>query len=103
EIDFSTAGFDFRNDEIYGLALLNVPETVAGLNENIATTSTQMGDADSLFVEKKQAEGALDLLEEDQIYAMNFRTSSYDTFAEKMANVKGNTGLLWQLYPYVNR
>ncbi len=101
EIDFSTASFNFTNDEIYGLALLNVPETVSGLTDNIATTATQMGDADSLFVEKKIADGALDLLEEDQIYAMNFRTSSYDTFEEKMGNVKNFAAGKWQINAHV--
>jgi hypothetical protein len=101
EVDFSTAGFDFRNDEIYRLAILNVPETVSGLTDNISSTTTQLGEADSLFVQKKQAEGALDLLEENQIYALNFRTSSYDTFVEKMGNVKNFDGGKWQLYPYV--
>ncbi|MGQ1945723.1 hypothetical protein ACT3CD_01310 [Geofilum sp. OHC36d9] len=103
EIDFSTAAFNFKNDEIYRLAILNIPETISALSDNISTTTTQLGEADSLFVQKKQAEGTLDLLEEDQIYAMNFRTSSYDTFTEKIGNVKGNSGHLWQLYPHVNR
>lgn len=101
EINFSTAGFSFKNDEVYRMAILNVPETVSGLNDNIATTTTGLGDSDSLFVEKKQAEGSLDLLEEDQIYALHFRTSSCDTFVEKMKNVKGSSGRLWQLEPHV--
>lgn len=101
EVNFSTAGFSFKNDEIYRLAILNVPETVSGISDNIATTTTGLGDSDSLFVEKKQAEGSLDLLEEDQVYALHFRTSTYDTFVEKMENVKGSSGRLWQLEPHV--
>lgn len=101
EIDFSSSGFKFKNDEIYSLAILNVPTALAGLSDNIATATTRMADGDSLFVEKKYAEGSLDLLEEDRIYTLHFRTSSYNTFAQKMENVQGSSGRLWQLEPHV--
>lgn len=101
EIDFSTAGLNFKNNEIYRLAIMNIPATVAGLTDNITASTSQLSGSDSLFVQKQQAEEALELLQEDEIYAMYFRTSAYNTFVEKMGNVKGNSGLLWQLYPHV--
>ena len=101
EISFSTADFNFSNNEIYKLAIVNIPQKRAAITDNIKTQKQTMQGNDSLQVEKQHAEGNLAILDLKQIVALDFRTSSYDTFAEKMGKFQGSEGLFWQEYAHV--
>jgi hypothetical protein len=101
EISFSTEDFNFSNNEIYKLAIVNVPQKRAAITDNIKTSTTNLDNNDSIQVEKQYAEGSLALLELKEIVAMDFRTSSHDTFDEKMTQVEGSSALFWQDYPHV--
>ncbi len=102
EIDFPLDGISLSNDEIYKLALVNVPNTTGvSISDNVSTTQTNFGDNDSISVTKQQAEGTLDMLEEKEIYALHFRTSNYNTFEDKMAAISNFQGVAIQEYPHV--
>ena len=102
EIDFPLDGISLSNDEIYKLALVNIPNTTgASISDNVSSTQTNLGDNDSISVTKQQAEGTLDMLEEKEIYALHFRTSNYNTFEDKMAAISNYQGVAIQEYPHV--
>lgn len=102
EIDFSTQNVSFTNDEIYKLAIVNVPQNAdANISSNITTTESNLNNNENLTVTTQQAEGTVDMLEQKEIYALHFRTSSYNTFAEKMNAIPNYEGVVWQEYPYV--
>jgi len=87
EIDFSLDQIPFRNEEIYKLSIVNVPiETNVDIASNIITETSALetdGDSDLVRTER-HAEEALTQLDEKIIYALHFRTSRFNTFAEKM-------------------
>jgi hypothetical protein len=86
EINFSTQGITFAPDEIYKMAIVNVPQQAnAGITSNITTTQSNLGTTSDVQVQKQKAEGTLAMLEEKEIYGLHFRTSKYNTFKDKMA------------------
>lgn len=100
EIDFPLNQVEYVKNDIYKLAIVNVPQTTGiGISSNVTTTSSNLSD--SLIVSKQKAEGTLDLLEEKEVYALHFRTSTYGTFKDKMAAITNYEGVLWQEYPHV--
>jgi hypothetical protein len=104
EIDFSMQNAGFTNDEIYKMAIVNVPQNSnAGISSNISTSESNLNGNDSITVVTQQAEGTLDRLEEKEVYALHFRTSSYNTFVEKMNAIPNYEGVAWQEYPHVYR
>ncbi len=103
EVYASTAGLKFDPDQIYKLAIVNVPQkTVTKTDVNIKATSTKIEDTRS-DMEKttRSAEGTIEMLETTVIYAADFRTSSYTTFKAKMAQMTVGSIVAWQLYPFV--
>jgi len=104
ELNYNLGGeIKLTNDEVYQLAIVNVPETQTGVDDNITSTSTSLGGNDSLSVNTQQAEGTLEMLEEKEVYAMGFRTSQHNTFVDKMDAISLSNGLTWQEYPSVNK
>lgn len=102
EINFSTENLELANDEIYKLAIVNTPEKeTAGATDNINTTTTTLEGNEEVTVTTKQAEGTLEMLEEKEIYALHFRTSSHNTFTEKMQATINYHGVVMQEYPHV--
>ncbi len=86
EVYASTSGLKFAPDQIYKLAIVNVPQkTVTKTDVNIKATSAKIEDTRS-DMEKttRSAEGTIEMLETTVIYAANFRTSSYTTFKDKI-------------------
>lgn len=85
EINYSFEQITFKNNEIYSLALVNVPEnTNTDITSNV---SAVINKADSIDISTttQSAEGTIQKLQEKQIYAHHFRTSKYKTFDEKLA------------------
>ncbi|WP_139314872.1 hypothetical protein [Saccharicrinis aurantiacus] len=103
ELLYNTASVSFINNEIYQLALVNVPQSIAGITDNITSTSTSLSDDNDLKVNKQQAEGTLALLDEKTIYDIQFRTSTYNTFVSKMNAINIDKGMTWPEYLGVNR
>ncbi|NOQ25700.1 MAG: hypothetical protein GQ564_10105 [Bacteroidales bacterium] len=103
EIDYSTQNINFSNDEIYKMTIVNVPQnTSSGISGNITTSESKLNDNEDISVTTQQAEGTLDMLEQKEIYALHFRTSSYNTFVEKMNAIPNYEGVAWQEYPHVH-
>ena len=85
EIDFSLEQISLKKEEIYKLAIVNVPkETKASINSNIATQTTAIEGMDDVNVNRQQATDVLTQLSEKEIYVLHFRTSKYATFGEKV-------------------
>ena len=102
EVDFPLGDVAFKKDEIYKLAIVNVPQVNnMDIKSNIVSKSSNLNDSLDIQVSKQQAEGTLNLLSEKEIYAHSFRTSSYTTFGEKMAAIPNGEGVLWQEHPHV--
>lgn len=101
EIDFPLNG-EFVKNDIYKLAIVNVPQKAGlGMSSNVTSTTTNLSGNQDVAVTTQAAEGTLDLLEEKEVYALHFRTSTYGTFKEKMAALRSYEGVLWQEYPHV--
>ena len=106
EIDIPTKDIKFSNDEIYNLAIVNVPIRTAKKDENIHTydkelTDLKINDDTEVSETVHSAEGDLALLEQTEILSIDFRTSSYNTFKEKMDKMNVGSIVAWQEYPYV--
>lgn len=102
EINYPLNEVNYIKNEIYKLAIVNIPQ-VTGLNisSNITKTTSNLDNNADITVTKQQAEGTLNMAEEKEIYALNFRTSMYNTFKEKMAAIPNDEGVVWQEYPHV--
>ncbi len=100
EIDFPINQTNFKKNEIYQFAIVNVPQQAGTNIESNITTQTN-AISDSLYVNKQKAEGTLEMLDVKNIFTLNFRTSSYSTFTEKMAAIPNYEGVAWQEYPHV--
>ena len=100
EVDIPTANLNLANDQIYNMAIINVPQRTAVANENITTDSVRMetGDDSDVNVTTHAAEGDLAVLEQTEIYSADLRTSSYKTFGEKMGKMKISDAIEWQSY-----
>jgi hypothetical protein len=104
EIDFSMEPLPFDANQIYKLAIVNVPQTVnTDITSNISSSTTTVEGAGEVAITKQQATGELVQLNEKEIYALNFRSSSYKTFVEKMNKIPVDKAVAWQEYPYVYR
>ncbi len=90
EIDFNLGNFQFRNNEIYRISVLNIPKEQAKIDANVSRSETSVSD--DISVRKIEAEGELDILETKEIVSYCFRTSKFNTFKEKVAslNLSGN-------------
>ena len=101
EIDIPTKDLKFKNDEIYNLAIVNVPISVAKKDANINTfdkelTEQKINDDTEVTETIHEAEGDLALLEQTEILSIDFRTSSYNTFREKMEKMEVDNIVPWQ-------
>lgn len=100
EVDIPTENLNLANDQIYNMAIINVPQRTAVANENITTTETKadsiVGSSD-VNVTTHAAEGDLAVLEQTEIYSVDFRTSSYKTFGEKMKMMEVKEYIAWQI------
>jgi hypothetical protein len=104
EIDFLMEQLPFAGNQIYKLAVVNVPQALnTDITSNISTVTTAVEGAEEIAITKQQATGDLVQLDEKEIYALNFRSSSYKTFVEKMNKIPVDKAVAWQEYPYVYR
>ncbi len=100
EIDIPTSNLNLATDQIYKMAIVNVPHRMIASNENITDMETKVeSSANSDITETKhEAEDDLVMLEQTEIYSVDFRTSSYRTFGEKMIAMKVSEAIEWQSY-----
>ncbi len=97
-----------QNNTIYTLDIVNLPaDEASDLDENVAQeTATEEYEADGystdVEVTTNEAEESRDELQEKIIYTMDFRSSSYSTFTEKLNSLSYSDGISWELYPLVH-
>lgn len=82
----------FQNAKVYRFEIVNLPRQTSVIDQNVATVSRAIDideSAGSATLTTHRLDGALNMLEAKSIYSSLFRTSKYNTFAEKMKNVAG--------------
>jgi hypothetical protein len=104
EIDFSLEQIPFDKNKIYKLAIVNIPQTTnADIKSNISTTTTAAEGAAGVEITRQQATGTMTQLSEKEIYSLNFKSSNYTTFTEKVkAFDKKSEGWRDYVEPYVH-
>ncbi|GAP73252.1 hypothetical protein SAMD00024442_7_68 [Candidatus Symbiothrix dinenymphae] len=84
-IDFSLDGIAFDKNKIYKLAVVNIPTAAkADVKSNIAATTTAAEGIAGVDVTHQKATEVLAQLSEKEIYALNFKSSQYATFNDKI-------------------
>jgi hypothetical protein len=102
EVHFSMEQVALEKNQIYRLSIVNVPRQKAvDIKGNISARAAAMQGQSGVAVTRQAAEGTLEQVDEKELYALHFRTSSYRTFAEKMAALPNGEGGVWQDYPHV--
>ena len=104
EVSVPLQNVNLATDEIYNMSIVNVPQREVQIDENIFETEreieTAMSDSEVTST-KYTAEGDLEILKQTEIYAIDFRTSSYKTFEEKMAGMEIGDITAYKLYSNV--
>lgn len=96
------------NNKIYRLDIVNIPANAASaLDENVEqnTETVQIeseGYTADIEVTTQEAEESRDELQEKVVYTMEFRSSQYNTFTEKLNGLTYSDGITWELYPLVH-
>ncbi len=96
------------NNKIYRLDIVNIPANAAGaLDENVEqnTETVQIeseGYTADIEVTTQEAEESRGELQEKVIYTMEFRSSQFNTFTEKLNGLTYSDGISWELYPLVH-
>lgn len=84
---------DFTNDQLYGLAIVNVPKTsLSSIDQNVDTSRVVSTGEMELGIKERKAEGTIQEVQEKEIYSTKFRISKYNTFNEKVLSVNPSTG-----------
>lgn len=98
EVDIPIGNISLATNQIYNMAIVNVPQRTATVNENISDKQTKLESTSESDITKTEheAEGNLEMLEQTEIYAVDFRTSSYKTFVEKMGKMSVGNVILSQ-------
>lgn len=86
EIDFNLNNFQFSNNEIYKILILNVPKTQSKIDANVTRSETAVND--QVTQRKIEAQGELNMLETKEIVSYCFKTSKFNTFKDKLAYLK---------------
>ena len=84
EISFNLSDLQFDPQTIYTLEIVNLPLRIANITDNVSTGYT-ITNGDS--IRNISADGDLAQLETKQICKVDFRTSKYRTFEEKINSI----------------
>ncbi|MBL0739668.1 hypothetical protein [Chryseolinea lacunae] len=77
----------FQNDRLHKLEILNVPSANARLDANIQNVESKIESTGDTLTTKK-IEGDLALRDAKTVYGAPFRTSRFNTFVEKMKDIR---------------
>jgi hypothetical protein len=88
KVSFTRPG-NLQNNAIYSFELVNVPAQAAGaidtnITAKISSKAVTKGNESTVDVKTREAEGALNILDEKNIFKTNFRTSKYNTLSAKI-------------------
>ena len=84
--------------------IVNIPTVqAAALDDNISQqTERQMLGESDVEITTQRADESRAELQEKVIYTMEFRTSRYSTFSQKLESLSYSTGVPWELNPLVH-
>jgi len=103
EIDFPTDRIAFEKNRIYKLAIVNIPQGQRDMKSNISSVTTAVEGQEDMEITRQQAMEVLAQLSEKEIYSLNFRSSSYDTFSQKIKTFdKRSEGWRDYIEPFVH-
>ncbi len=88
------------NDKLYTLQLVNVPvsdNNSVDRNVQAQQTNVSNGDAGDLSVQTRSATGSLTEVVEKVFYQLNFRSSRYNSFSEKIDRLGMSSAYTWPL------
>lgn len=104
EIDIPIGGVNLEKNKIYNMALVNVPRKIvekdANIQDKVGKIAEEIKGGD-ITETKHEAHGNLEELEQTEIYSIDFRTSSYETFVEKMGRMSVGKIITLPKYTYV--
>ena len=88
EITFSLRNLGLENNTVYKLELMNIPlTTVSSIDQNVDKKYTQVGGGntnDTIEVRHTSASGTLNQMETKTICTLNFKTSRFNKFLDKI-------------------
>lgn len=99
---------DLINNTVYRLEIVNIPTAQASfIDENVeqeteAVTIEAEGVTADIEVTTQEAVGAREELQSKSIYSMEFRTSSFNSFADKFNSLQKSEGISWELNPLIH-
>ena len=103
EITFSFPD-QLEKDKVYQLNLVSVPRLKTNIESNISLKENVVNNQGSeVIITTRSATGSIRGYEEIEHYQSHFRTSKYNTFAEKVANVNPSSGWRKPVYSRVHR
>jgi hypothetical protein len=95
------------NDQIYQWSILSIPTNItqATVDANVRISQRQVGiiDESEVAVTTKTAEGVLTQTDDKIVYQNYFRTSVYNTLAEKISSLSASIGWRDPIIPGVHR
>ncbi|WNB17085.1 hypothetical protein [Marivirga arenosa] len=87
---------NLSKNKIYQFELVNLPAKKAeAIDRNVSERSDKLTVGNNKLdteIRTKTAEGTIDQLQEKQVFGMNFRSSKYSTFGEKVNKMSLNKG-----------
>ncbi|RAJ88288.1 hypothetical protein CLV59_1011058 [Chitinophaga dinghuensis] len=89
-----------KNDEIYTFALVNVPtENESDISRNVVSQKKDIGDGQSgdLSVTTKKATRSITVGSEKAFYQLDFRSSKYNTFNQKLDALGVGSSFRWPI------
>ncbi len=98
-VNFSMTG-NLVNDQLYQMDLMNIPvmeNTSVDRNVSTSTTSVLSTDNNTTEVTTTSLEGQIEEAEEKSFFALNFRSSKYNTLYEKIASTSMDVSFLYQI------
>ncbi len=97
---------NLKANQQYAFELVNVPAQQSGsVDRNVSETTSQVqtgGVSANTEIKSKTATGAIEDLQEKNIFSGYFKSSSHVTFASKLASMNFERGMLWAYYPEVH-
>lgn len=84
-LEFNLPG-TLQNSKVYYFSIINKPlKSVEATDQNVSDANKDMGDGKyDMKAKVKEAEGTIDYLETEVNYEIDFATSKYNSFAEKI-------------------
>ncbi len=95
-LEFDLPG-TLQNSKVYHFSIINKPlKSVEATDQNVSEAQKDIGGGKyEMEAKVKEAEGTIDYLETEVVYSLDFATSRYNSFNEKIQNMRINNVQPW--------